>query len=80
MFRDPTPDGVELMDGIPKFLPYTDSTLHYMNIDRDWSLRQDYPKTFTITVDELPKKRAVDPSIRFKFNPKFRHSVDDIRP
>lgn len=50
----PTPDGVELMDGIPKFLPYTDSTLHYMNIDRDWSLMQDYPKTFTVTVDELP--------------------------
>jgi hypothetical protein len=51
-----------------------------MNIDRDWSLMQDYPKTFTITVDELPKKRAVDPSIRYKLNPKFRHTVDDIRP
>lgn len=52
-FSNPTPDGVELLDGIPEFLPYSRSQEAYMDIDCDWTVKMDYTKTYTVTVDDL---------------------------
>jgi hypothetical protein len=50
---DPTPDGVILLDGIPKFLPYNSVDEFYMAIDDVWRTESDYTLTYTVTVDEL---------------------------
>lgn len=53
LFSDPTPDGVALLDGIPKFLPYNPVDESYMAIDDFWRTEADYTLTYTVTVDEL---------------------------
>ena len=53
MFSDPTPDGVTLLDGIPKFLPYNSVDEFYTAIDDVWRTESDYTLTYTVTVDEL---------------------------
>ncbi|KAK4035777.1 hypothetical protein OUZ56_027860 [Daphnia magna] len=52
-YSDPTPDGVALLDGIPKFLPYNPVDESYMAIDDFWRTEADYTLTYTVTVDEL---------------------------
>jgi hypothetical protein len=52
-FSDPTPDGVTLLDGIPKFLPYNSVDEFYTAIDDVWRTESDYTLTYTVTVDEL---------------------------
>lgn len=52
-FSDPTPDGVTLLDGIPKFLPYNSVDEFYTAIDDVWRSEADYTLTYTVTVDEL---------------------------
>ena len=53
MFSDPTPDGVTLLDGILKFLPYNSVDEFYTAIDDVWRTESDYTLTYTVTVDEL---------------------------
>lgn len=52
-FSDPTPNGVTLLDGIPKFLPYNAVEEFYTAIDDVWRTEADYTLTYTVTVDEL---------------------------
>lgn len=51
--RNPTPDGVALLDGIPKFAPFSQNDENYMAIDDIWEVKKDFTQTYTITVDEL---------------------------
>lgn len=52
--RDPTPEGVEMLAGIPDFPTYSRSVEDYMAIeDGDWVVRTDFTQTYTVTVDEL---------------------------
>lgn len=61
VLRDPAPDGVELLGGIPKFLPHNEKDLFYMDMDRDWTLKQDYTLTYTVSVDEKkPRASSAD--------------------
>ncbi|XP_046631305.1 cholinesterase 1-like isoform X3 [Daphnia pulicaria] len=53
IYGDPTPDGVTLLDGIPKFLPYNSVDEFYTAIDDVWRSEADYTLTYTVTVDEL---------------------------
>lgn len=53
IFSDPTPEGVALLDGIPKFLPYNSVDESYTAIDDIWRTEMDYTLTYTVTVDEL---------------------------
>jgi hypothetical protein len=53
LFSDPTPDGVALLDGIPKFAPYNAADEFYMAIDEVWTTKSDYTLTYTVTADEL---------------------------
>ena len=50
MFSNPTPDDVPI-EGIPKFQPYDSENEYFMSIDRDWTIKQDYTKEYTVTVD-----------------------------
>jgi len=50
--RNPTPDGVTLMPGIPKWPVYDAASEYYMAIDRNWQVKVDYTQTYTVTVDE----------------------------
>ena len=50
---NPTPDGVQLEPGVPKWPTYNANTEYYMAIDRNWEVRVDYTQTYTVTVDEL---------------------------
>ncbi|XP_046449413.1 juvenile hormone esterase-like [Daphnia pulex] len=52
-YGDPTPDGVALLDGIPKFAPYNAADEFYMAMDEVWSTKSDYTLTYTVTADEL---------------------------
>jgi hypothetical protein len=52
-FSNPTPDGVPLLDGIPKFFPYNTVDEYYTAIDDIWRTESDYTLTYTVTVDEL---------------------------
>ena len=61
---NPTPDGVTLLDGIPKFLPYDAVEQSYMKIHENWEVKSDYTLTYTITVDEL------NPTANFRPNSK----------
>jgi len=49
-YGDPTPDAVP-MEEIPKFQPYDLKDEFYMSIDREWTIKQDYKKQYTVTVD-----------------------------
>jgi len=49
-YGNPTPDDVP-MEGIPKFQPYDSENEYFMSIDRDWTIKQDYTKEYTVTVD-----------------------------
>ena len=51
--RNPTPDGVPLMPGIPKWPAYNANTEYYMDIDRNWDVKVDYTQTYTVAVDEF---------------------------
>ena len=51
--RDPTPEGVTLLDGIPKFLPYNTVDAFYTAIDEVWTTDTDYTLTYTVTADEI---------------------------
>ena len=44
---------MDLIQGIPKFKPYTQQEENYMAINEDWEMRIDFTKTYTVTVDEL---------------------------
>ncbi len=51
---DPTPDGVALLDGIPKFLTYNAAGEFYTAIGADvWTTESDYTLTYTVTADAL---------------------------
>lgn len=52
-FSNPTPDDVQILEGIPKFLPYSRSNEAYMDIDCEWTVKIDYTKSYTVTVDDL---------------------------
>ena len=41
------------MPGVPKWPAYNRVDDLYMDIDRVWSRKKDYTKTFNVTVDEL---------------------------
>ena len=56
---DPTPDGVTLLDEIPKFLPYSAADENYMKIHETWSVKKDFTTTYTITVDELKQQSSM---------------------
>ena len=51
--RDPTPEGVTLLDGIPKFLPYNTVDEFYTAIAEVWTMDTDYTLTYSVTSDEL---------------------------
>ena len=55
LLSDPTPDGVALLDGIPKFLPYNAvEGEFYTAIGADvWTTESDYTLTYTVTADAL---------------------------
>jgi len=53
IYGNPTPDGVQLEPGVPKWPTYNANTEYYMAIDRNWEVRVDYTQTYTVTVDEL---------------------------
>lgn len=55
--RNPTPEGVELLPGIPQFPPYSRTDEYYMAIDTVWGVDVDYTLTYTVTVDELGTRR-----------------------
>jgi hypothetical protein len=50
--RNPTPDEVDLLPGLPKFLPYSRENEAYMDIDCVWESKIDYTKTYTVAVDD----------------------------
>ena len=50
---DPTPDDVQLLDGLPKFLPYSRETEAYMDIDCVWESKIDYTRTYTVAADDI---------------------------
>ena len=51
---DPTPDGVALLDGIQKFLPYNADGEFYTAFGADvWTTESDYTLTYTVTADAL---------------------------
>ncbi|KZS04109.1 Carboxylic ester hydrolase [Daphnia magna] len=52
-YGNPTPDDVELLPGLPKFLPYSRDRESYMDIDCEWESKIDYTKTYTISVDDI---------------------------
>lgn len=76
-YGDPTPDGVDLLPGIPKFEPYNRQNENYMAIDLNWEVKSDYKQTYTVTVDELPlhenppssKRNARKPSLKSPYLP-----------
>jgi hypothetical protein len=51
-FSIPTPDGVTLEDGVPKFPAVTEKEDAYMTIDGQWTVQYNYSLTFTATVDQ----------------------------
>jgi len=50
-YGNPTPDGVELMEGIPKFPPYDSINQPYMRIDAEWTVESDYTNAYTVMGD-----------------------------
>ena len=50
--RNPTPEDEPTL-GIPKMLPYSRENEYYVDIDCDWTVKVDYTKTYTVTVDDL---------------------------
>ena len=42
--REPTPDGVTMRDGIPKWPAYTDEKKEFMAINKYWAVKNDYTK------------------------------------
>lgn len=53
MNSNPTPDEVEQLPGVPKFEPYSRQKEAYMDIDCEWTIKLDYTKAYTVTVDDL---------------------------
>jgi len=51
-YGNPTPDGVTLEDGVPKFPAITEKEDAYMTIDGQWSVQYNYSLTYTATVDQ----------------------------
>jgi len=49
-YGDPTPDGVSI-EGVPKFPQYNLNDEFYMAIDDEWTIKQDYTKQYTVTID-----------------------------
>jgi len=49
-YGNPTPDE-NPVEGIPKFQPYDPNNEYFMSIDRDWTVKKDYTKEYTVTVD-----------------------------
>lgn len=52
-YGNPTPDDVQLLDGLPKFLPYSRETEAYMDIDCVWESKIDYTRTYTVAADDI---------------------------
>ena len=50
---NPTPDGVSMMEGIPRFPAITEEEDAYMDIDGMWTVQRNFSSTYTITVDEM---------------------------
>jgi hypothetical protein len=42
--REPTPDGVTMRNGIPKWPAYTDEKKEFMAINKYWAVKNDYTK------------------------------------
>ena len=53
MRSNPTPDGVSMMEGIPRFPAITEEEDAYMDIDGMWTVQRNFSSTYTITVDEM---------------------------
>ena len=65
--RNPTPDGVKMMEGIPKFLPITEEDDNYMEIDEEWTIKYNFSLTYTATLDEM-KEHNGDSIAALKYN------------
>uniref|UniRef100_A0A0P5QTT1 Carboxylic ester hydrolase n=1 Tax=Daphnia magna TaxID=35525 RepID=A0A0P5QTT1_9CRUS len=59
-YGEPTPEGVQMREGIPKWPPYTHEKKEFMAINKYWSVKNDYSLYYTVTVDKAGP-RAVDP-------------------
>lgn len=47
LFREPTPDGVPMREGIPKWPAYTHEKKEFMAINKYWSVKNDYSLVLT---------------------------------
>jgi len=63
-YGKPTPEGVEMMDGIPDWPPYDDEKKQFMAIDRHWTVRNDYTQYYTVTVDKQKPRTSVDVEVQ----------------
>lgn len=69
LFSNPTPDNITLLEGIPKFLLYSNSDENYMKIGTTWEVKKDFTTTYTITADELKPAAGKYPfQMRSRFN------------
>ena len=50
LFREPTPDGVTMREGIPKWPAYTHEKKEFMAINKYWSVKNDYSLVLTSLV------------------------------
>jgi len=66
-YGNPTPDGVKMMEGIPKFLPITEEDDNYMEIDEEWTIKYNFSLTYTATLDEM-KEHNGDSIAALKYN------------
>jgi len=79
-YGNPTPDGVPMMEGIPKFQPYNEKDESYMSINHDWTVQHDYTKQYTVTADSQSdaqkKNDGKNPLIDGLRNSAMRRSMD----
>ena len=67
------------MENIPKFRPYNLKDEFYLTIDREWTIKQDYTKQYTVNIEsqshgdvEVWKKKSIVRGVR--------HSVENKLP
>ncbi|EFX79248.1 hypothetical protein DAPPUDRAFT_225204 [Daphnia pulex] len=59
-YGEPTPEGVTMREGIPKWPAYTNEKKEFMAINKYWAVKHDYSLYYTITVDKAGP-RTVSP-------------------
>jgi len=75
-YGNPTPDGVEMLEGIPKFEPWTLEKKSFMSINADWELQSDYTATYTVMGDPYrQQKLSEDAKPKYQPPQTFRRYV-----